>query len=137
MTATVGGLLTRIDTAAEVVFAPSLSVATAVIECVPTAAVAQLKAYTPPARTPGPKSVAPSKNSTPATEPSESWAEAERATGGPGCVTAPAAGPVTETDGGASTRKDVGADVVFAPSLSVATAVIACVPVAAPVQLNE
>src|SRR5713101_2256127 len=115
-------------TGAEVVLTPRLSVARAVSVCVPAATLASV---TPKgAAVTVPASVAPSKKSTLAMVPSESLAVAVTVIVAGAVNTALLAGPVIVAVGGVSTMILTAADVVLAPTSSVALAVSVCVPVA-------
>src|SRR6188474_821924 len=114
--------LTVMLTGAEVVVAPSLSVATAVITCAPTVAFAQVAPKDGPVEIP---IEAPStKNSTRATVPSESPAFAAIATDVGASKLALFAGDVIDTVGGtfAATVIVRVAESENAPSLSYARA---------------
>src|SRR5579862_2219446 len=82
-----------------------------------------------------PIDVAPAKNCTWLTVPSESLAVADTVIGEPGANVAPLAGAVRLTVGALFTVIVTGADVVVAPRLSVATAVSVKLPPEAGVQL--
>jgi len=79
-----------------------------------------------------PRLVAPWKNSTCVTRPSESEALAASVIAAGAAYWALAAGEVSTTEGGALTVMDTGADVTAAPESSVTFAVSTYVPAAAP-----
>ncbi len=122
-------MVTVTTAAADVVLAPTLSVATAVTEYVPAATLAHVAAKG--AEVIAPIRAVPAKNSTRATAPPLSLAEATNGMVAGAANVAPPTGEVSATVGGVFAVVEIVADVVavdVAPALSVIVSVIVYVP---------